>query len=47
MRGIAEDEARRLVVIGFLSEIVQRIGIPALQDELTAAIERELEDGAA
>ena len=46
-RGIAEDEARRLVVIGFLSEIVQRIGIPALQDELTAAIERELEDGAA
>lgn len=46
-RGIAEDEARRLVVIGFLSEIVQKIGIPALQEELSAAIERELAEGAA
>lgn len=41
-RGIAEDEARRLVVLGFLSEIVQRIGIDELQDELIAAIEAEL-----
>ncbi len=41
-RGIAEDEARRLVVLGFLSEIVQKIGIPALEDELFAAIETEL-----
>lgn len=46
-RGISEDEARRLVVIGFLSEIVQRIGIPSLESELTDAIERELEEGAA
>ncbi|GAA1959008.1 Fe-S cluster assembly protein SufD [Microbacterium aquimaris] len=46
-RGIAEEEARRLVVIGFLAEIVQRIGIPDLEAQLTAAIERELEDGAA
>ncbi len=46
-RGIAEDEARRLVVLGFLSEIVQRIGIPELETELTAAIERELAEGAA
>ncbi len=44
-RGIEEDEARRLVVLGFLSEIVQKIGVPALQDELTAAIERELAEG--
>ncbi|MCT2087142.1 Fe-S cluster assembly protein SufD [Microbacterium enclense] len=46
-RGIAEDEARRLVVLGFLSEIVQRIGIPELETELIEAIERELADGAA
>ncbi|NYF16242.1 Fe-S cluster assembly protein SufD [Microbacterium sp. AK009] len=46
-RGIPEAEARRLVVLGFLGEIVQRIGIPTLEDELMAAIERELEEGAA
>ncbi len=46
-RGISEDEARRLVVIGFLSEIVQKIGVPALEQELAAAIERELAEGAA
>lgn len=41
-RGIAEDEARRLVVLGFLAEIVQKIGVPAVEDELSAAIEAEL-----
>ena len=41
-RGIPEDEARRLVVLGFLGEIVQKIRIPALEDELIAAIEDEL-----
>ncbi|SBS73928.1 Fe-S cluster assembly protein SufD [uncultured Microbacterium sp.] len=48
-RGISEDEARRLVVLGFLTEIVQKLGIPSLEDELTAAIEAELsqEEGAA
>ncbi|MDU0345808.1 Fe-S cluster assembly protein SufD [Microbacterium sp. KSW2-29] len=45
-RGIAEDEARRLVVLGFLSEIVQRIGIPELETELIEAIEHELAEGA-
>jgi Fe-S cluster assembly protein SufD len=45
-RGIDEEEARRLVVLGFLSEIVQRIGVEELQAELTEAIERELQDGA-
>jgi Fe-S cluster assembly protein SufD len=42
-RGITEDEARRLVVRGFLSEIVQQIGSPELQERLQAAIEAELE----
>jgi Fe-S cluster assembly protein SufD len=46
-RGISEEEARRLVVIGFLSEIVQRIGIPELESELSAAIEAELKEGTA
>ena len=41
-RGITEDEARRLVVVGFLSDIVQRIGIPSLETELHAAIQAEL-----
>jgi len=41
-RGITEEEARRLVVFGFLTEIVQRIGIPDLQDELITALEAEL-----
>ncbi len=46
-RGIPEDEARRLVVLGFLAEIVQKIDVPALQEELFAAIEDELAEGAA
>jgi Fe-S cluster assembly protein SufD len=41
-RGISEEEARRLVVLGFLAEIVQKIGIPALEAELFDAIEEEL-----
>jgi Fe-S cluster assembly protein SufD len=41
-RGIGEAEARRLVVRGFLSEIVQQIGSPALEERLQGAIEDEL-----
>jgi Fe-S cluster assembly protein SufD len=41
-RGITESEARRLVVRGFLSEIVQQIGSPALEERLQGAIEDEL-----
>ena len=41
-RGITEEEARRLVVLGFLSDIVQRLGIPALEAELLVAVEVEL-----
>ena len=42
-RGISEDEARRLVVRGFLTEIVQKIGSPELEARLNAAIEAELQ----
>ncbi|WP_127818173.1 Fe-S cluster assembly protein SufD [Microbacterium sp. CPCC 204701] len=41
-RGIREDEARRLVVLGFLAEIVQKIGVEDLEAELFAVIEEEL-----
>ncbi|MCU1584428.1 MAG: transporter permease [Microbacteriaceae bacterium] len=44
-RGIREDEARRLVVRGFLSEIVQKIGSPELESRLQSAIEAELVGG--
>jgi Fe-S cluster assembly protein SufD len=42
-RGITEEEARRLVVLGFLSEIVQKIGEPELEKRLSLALEAELE----
>ena len=42
-RGITEDEARRLVVRGFLVEIIQQIGVPSLEERLNSAIEHELE----
>ncbi|HWU45965.1 MAG TPA: Fe-S cluster assembly protein SufD [Humibacter sp.] len=46
-RGITEDEARRLVVRGFLIEVVQQIGSPALEAHLQQAIEAELAGGSA
>ncbi|NGO68457.1 Fe-S cluster assembly protein SufD [Streptomyces boncukensis] len=42
-RGIAEQEARRLVVRGFFAELVQQIGLPDLEERLIAKIETELE----
>jgi Fe-S cluster assembly protein SufD len=44
-RGIDESEARRLVVLGFLNEIAQKIDVAGLQDELVLAIEKELAAG--
>ncbi|HWH26073.1 MAG TPA: Fe-S cluster assembly protein SufD [Pseudolysinimonas sp.] len=41
-RGIPEDEARRLVVLGFLTEVVQKIGEPELEARLLGALEAEL-----
>lgn len=45
-RGIDEEEARRLVVIGFLMEIVQKIGVPEIEARLAEAIDEELRRGA-
>ncbi len=46
-RGISEEVARRLVVRGFLSSVVQKIGVPELEVRLQAAIEAELTAGSA
>lgn len=45
-RGIPESEARRLIVRGFLNEIIQKIGIADVEDELTAVMEDELRTAA-
>ncbi|OHT87797.1 Fe-S cluster assembly protein SufD [Mycobacteroides saopaulense] len=42
-RGIAEEDARRLVVRGFFQDIIQRIGIESVRDRLTEAVEQELQ----
>jgi Fe-S cluster assembly protein SufD len=41
-RGISELEARRLVVRGFLNEIIQQIGVEEVEIRLSRAIEDEL-----
>lgn len=42
-RGITEAEARRLVVRGFFAELIQEIGVPAVEERLINSIDRELE----
>jgi Fe-S cluster assembly protein SufD len=42
-RGIAEDEARRLVVHGFFAGIIRKIGVPAIEERLLETVEAELE----
>jgi Fe-S cluster assembly protein SufD len=42
-RGIPADEARRMVVRGFFAEVLQQIGVDALEERLLAAVEAELE----
>jgi len=42
-RGVSETEARRLVVHGFFNDLIRQIGVPELEEKLTATVERELE----
>lgn len=42
-RGIDAESAKKLVVRGFLSEVIQKIEIPQVEERLVAAIEVELE----
>jgi Fe-S cluster assembly protein SufD len=41
-RGVAEEEARRLVVHGFFADIIRKIGVPDIQERLLASLEAEL-----
>jgi Fe-S cluster assembly protein SufD len=41
-RGIAENEARRLVVHGFFNDLIRRIAVPELEEQLAATVETEL-----
>ncbi len=45
-RGIAEAEARKLVVRGFFAELLNKIPVASLHDRLAAAVERRLADPA-
>jgi Fe-S cluster assembly protein SufD len=42
-RGIPEDVARRLVVRGFFTDLLARIGVPEIAARLTGAVDAELE----
>jgi Fe-S cluster assembly protein SufD len=41
-RGITAEEARRMVVRGFFADVLEQIGVPALQERLLASVDREL-----
>ncbi len=41
-RGIPADNARRMVVRGFFAEVIESIGVPALEERLMATVEDEL-----
>lgn len=44
-RGISEADARRLVVRGFLNEIVQQLEVPALEERIEEYLNTKLEAG--
>jgi Fe-S cluster assembly protein SufD len=41
-RGVPEAVARRLVVRGFFADVIARIGVPAVEEQLMAAVDAEL-----
>jgi len=41
-RGIPADQARRLIVRGFFADVIERIGLPDIEQRLMAAVEEEL-----
>lgn len=45
-RGITFDQARRMVVRGFLGQLVERIEVAEVRDKVSEAIEAELDRGA-
>jgi Fe-S cluster assembly protein SufD len=41
-RGVSEKEARRLVVHGFFNDLIRKVGIPMIEDQLLETVEAEL-----
>ncbi len=41
-RGVADDEARRLVLHGFFNDLIRKVGVPSLEEKLTSTVEAEL-----
>lgn len=41
-RGVSEKEARRLVLHGFFNDLIRRVGVPSLEEQLTTTVEEEL-----
>jgi Fe-S cluster assembly protein SufD len=41
-RGVPEAEAKRLIVLGFLQEVIEQVRLEELRHELEAAVERKL-----
>ncbi len=39
---MSEAEARRLVVHGFFNDLIRKIDVPAIEDQLTQTVEVEL-----
>jgi Fe-S cluster assembly protein SufD len=42
-RGVPYEEARRLVIMGFFGELIERISVPELRERVLSAVEAELE----
>jgi len=42
-RGVPYEEARRLVIMGFFGELIERISVPEVRERVLAAVEAELE----
>ena len=45
-RGVPRDEARRMVVRGFLGQLIDKIEVAEVRDKVAEAIEAELEQEA-
>ena len=41
-RGVSDEEARRLVLHGFFNELIGRIAVPSIEEQLRATVEAEL-----
>ncbi|MEN8707303.1 MAG: Fe-S cluster assembly protein SufD [Nocardioides marinisabuli] len=41
-RGVSDEEARRLVLHGFFNDLIRKVGVPFLEEQITATVEEEL-----